>query len=223
MGERLCLDCQAKIEYLTGSLCERCGYPLSTNTPTADSCDRCRRIPFLGQGLRSLAWHTGPLRAAIHALKYKNNPALAESLAKLMSQGWPMVLPAQPVFVPVPLAAERQHQRGFNQSEVLARHLAQARHGALLAEALQRVRATPSQVGLTAQQRRQNMAGAFAVGTRDVNGLNIVLLDDVCTTGATLGACAEALLQSGAKSVWAYTLARAPLADAELSHQEALQ
>jgi len=199
-----------------------CGYPLPSNTPTSDQCDQCRRIPFAGQGLRSLAWHAGPLRTAIHTLKYKRNPTLAETLAGLMTHAWPAQLPSDAALVPVPLAAERVRQRGFNQAEVLARHLSQVRRLAYLPNALSRIRATPSQVGLNAQERQQNMIGAFAANPRLVQDRAIILIDDVCTTGATLGACAETLLQGGARLVWAYTLARAPFADTEFLNQEAL-
>jgi ComF family protein len=176
---------------------------------------------FPGQGLRSLAFHSGPLRAAIHALKYKNSPALAETLAGLMDTHWPDLLPPKGNLVPVPLAADRTRQRGFNQSEVLARHLGQLRHLALKPDVLQRTRNTPPQVGLNASQRRQNMLDAFSADSGRVRDQDFILIDDVCTTGATLGACAKALLEGGARTVWAYTLARAPFTDADLLNQEA--
>jgi predicted amidophosphoribosyltransferase len=74
-----------------------------------------------------MSWHVGPLRTAIHALEYKHNPTLAETLAGLMAHSWPVEIPADAALVPVPLAAERVRQRGFNQAEVLARHLSQSR------------------------------------------------------------------------------------------------
>jgi ComF family protein len=167
-----------------------------------------------------MSWHAGPLRTAIHALKYKHNPTLAETLAGLMAHSWPVEIPADAALVPVPLAAERVRQRGFNQAEVLARHLSQSRQLPYLPNALSRVRATPSQVGLNAQERHQNMVGAFEAVPQLVQDRAIILIDDVCTTGATLSACAEALLQGGAQLVWAYTLARASFADAEFLNQE---
>lgn len=211
-GERLCVRCRNEIEYLTGRLCQRCGYPRAASTP---DCEPCRRMPFVGQGLRSLAFHSGTLRKAIHALKYRRNPPLSESCAELMSQGWPESLPADAVLMPVPLSSERMRERGFNQAELLARQLAHKRRLPVESDSLQRHRATRTQVGLNAPQRRDNVAGAFSAEPRRVKALSILLIDDVCTTGATLGACAAALLQSGAKQVWAYTLARARREDAD--------
>ena len=79
MGERFCLRCRAQIEYLVGPLCQQCGYPQLA--PTTE-CEQCRRIPFSGQGIRSLAFHSGPLRQAIHGLKYRRNPPLSQTLAR---------------------------------------------------------------------------------------------------------------------------------------------
>lgn len=179
MGERLCNDCQAQIKYLAGPICLHCGYPLPHPTPTTVSCDQCRRMFFPGQGLRSLAFHNGPLRAAIHGLKYKNSAALAETLAGLMNTHWPELLPPQGNLVPMPLAADRARQRGFNQSEVLARHLGQLRRLPVLPGVLQRSRNTPPQVGLNASQRRQNMLDAFAADSRRVQDQDFILIDDV--------------------------------------------
>jgi len=205
-GERLCSACRAQIEYLTEPVCQHCGYPQPAPTP---DCEQCRRVPFSGQGLRSLTFHAGPMRQAIHSLKYRHNPPLAQTLAWLMARQWPPSLPPNAVILPVPLAADRLRQRGFNQAELLARHLAAEKRQPFLGSALRRTRATPSQVGLNAQERRTNVTGAFAADSAKIRGATIILIDDVCTTGATLSACATALLEGGAKNVWAYTLARA--------------
>jgi len=207
VGERLCSLCRAQIEYLSHNVCDRCGYP--RNAPITDPCGQCRRVLFGGSGLRSLAFHEGPLRRAIHTLKYRNNAPVAEALAGLMSEHWPESMPANAVLMPVPLSAQRLRERGFNQAEVLARQLGAHRRAPVMADGLRRVKVTQSQVGLTAAQRQQNVAGAFAADPTLARGLTTILIDDVCTTGATLAACAEALLQNGAKEVWAYTLARA--------------
>lgn len=215
VGERLCGRCQTQIAYIAGKVCQYCGYPLKTNTPTSEKCLQCRRIPFQGQGLRSLALHTGPLRDTIHVLKYKRNSALAQSLAYLMAQHWPSDLPANAILTPVPLSSERQRERGFNQAELLARQLGHYQRLPVMTNILHRQKFTRTQVGLTARQRRQNVAGAFIPKAPLILNTPYILIDDVCTTGATLGACAEALLQSGVQQVWAYTLARAPLAEAD--------
>ncbi|MBI3244072.1 MAG: ComF family protein [Chloroflexi bacterium] len=206
-GERLCAQCRAEIEYISEPMCQKCGYP--KHTPTTVQCEQCWRVAFAGNGLRALAFHAGPLRRAVHGLKYKHNPPLSEALARLISPHWPAIFPGDSILIPVPLAPDRLRQRGFNQAELLARHVGAQRGLPVWPAALRRVRATESQVGKTAQARQANMTGAFAAETKTVRGLNFVLIDDVCTTGATLGACAQALLEGGAAQVWAYTLTRA--------------
>jgi ComF family protein len=106
-------------------------------------------------------------------------------------------------------------ERGFNQAELLARQLGYYRGLPVMTNIVKRQKFTRPQVGLNAQQRRNNVAGAFSADPQLIQSGNFILIDDVCTTGATLGACAEALLQSGAHQVWAYTLARAPFAEAD--------
>lgn len=211
-GERLCSRCQTQLEYLTEPICQRCGYPRSA--PTTE-CDQCRRVPFSGSGQRSLAFHRGPLRQAIHSLKYRHNPPLAQTLARLMARRWPPALPSNALLIPVPLAADRLRQRGFNQAELLARHLAVEKRQSFSSGALRRTRVTRSQVGLNAQERWTNVTGAFAADPAKIRDMAVILIDDVCTTGATLSACATALLEGGAKDVWAYTLARAGYGSAD--------
>ena len=111
----------------------------------------------------------------------------------------------------MPLHPDRQRQRGYNQSILLARALAEALPGSGLTvneTALRRVRATASQTKLDRYQRKQNVAGAFACADGAVAGRRVLLIDDVCTTGATLEACAVACRQAGAASVWALTVTR---------------
>jgi competence protein ComFC len=214
----LCARCRAGIEYLPQTICERCGYPRDTNTPTTGECDQCGRIPFLGQGLRSMAFHSGSLRNALHTLKYRRNVPLSEVLAELMHEHWSVDLPADAVLMPVPLSLERRQKRGFNQAELLTRQLAWQRKMPLLTNALKRARHTPSQVGLSRVQRLENVSEAFVADPALVKGLTVIVVDDVCTTGATLGACARALMEAGAAQVWAYTLARARRDDADKLH-----
>ena len=211
-GERLCALCRSQIEYLADPICQYCGYPLD-DTPTTGECSQCRRTLFPGNGLRSLAFHSGPLRKAIHAFKYRNSTPLSEILAGLMARRWPAGLPSDAILMPVPLSSDRRRERGFNQAEVLARQLGGYRRIPISIGGLQRVRSTPSQVGLNGAQRRQNVVGAFSADPFQVKNLELILIDDVCTTGATLGACADVLLQAGAAQVWAYTLTRARYED----------
>jgi ComF family protein len=206
VGERLCANCCEKIEYIEEPICARCGYP--KNTPTADECDQCRRISFSNIRIRSLAFHEGVTRTAIHSLKYRHTPVLGETLAELMSRQWRDDLPRDALMIPVPLGLDRRRTRGFNQAEMLARGLGTRWRHPVIVDGLSRIRETRSQVGLTARDRQINVSQAFCASVQ-VKGRPVIIVDDVCTTGATLSACADALLKSGATEVWAYTLARA--------------
>jgi ComF family protein len=167
-----------------------------------------RGTPALA-GLRSAVFFEGPLQKAVHQFKYRRDIALADTLAELMLAAAPAPAAAGSLVVPVPLAADRLAARGYNQSGLLAQTYAEWRGLRLAPRGALRVRATAPQVGLSARQRRENVAGAFAGEKRLVTGRTVILIDDVCTTGATLDSCAEALLAAGATAVWGVTLARA--------------
>ncbi|MBN1994751.1 MAG: ComF family protein [Anaerolineae bacterium] len=113
------------------------------------------------------------------------------------------------VIVPVPLHPTRFNERGYNQSELLAREVAAAVNLPVDTHTLQRVRKTKSQMELGVSERRQNVSKAFACGSKKLAGQKVVLIDDVCTTGSTLDACAGALREGEVASVWGLTLARA--------------
>lgn len=206
VGERFCSACRSQIAYLPETICLHCGYPKPA--PITDECDQCRRVLFANVRIRSLAFHEGVLRAAIHSLKYRHQPELGETLATEMAHRWRDHFPRELVIVPVPLGTTRRQVRGFNQAEMLAQGLGARWRQPLLVAGLQRARETRSQVGLSAQERLANVTEAF-VASSLVQGQAVLLVDDVCTTGATLSACASALLTAGANEVWAYTLARA--------------
>ncbi len=202
----LCSDCWARVAPAVVTRC-RCGRRLSRGV----SCGRCRRglEPFRA-GL-SLGPYDGPLRAAIHELKYNGKRRVARRLAEALvsAAGARDLLSADAVLVPVPLHPRRERERGFNQAECLSTAMAAAvglRHEP---RALVRRIDTCSQTGLKAQQRRRNVAGAFAVRRRGaVAGRPVVLVDDVMTTGATLRACAQALRDAGASEVRVVVAAR---------------
>jgi ComF family protein len=155
----------------------------------------------------------GPLQKAIHQLKYRNDYILADTLAVRLAMVGPDPVAPGTLVVPVPLAVERLRERGYNQAGLLARAFAELRGLRWAPSAARRVRHTASQVGLSAPERRANVAGAFVGDPRIVRGRPIILVDDVCTTGATLAACAESLVSAGATTVWGLTLARAHLPD----------
>lgn len=211
-GAWLCAACVQQARMLRAPLCAHCGVPLRS----ARQCPLCDASSSHLSGLRSLTWHRYPLREAVHALKYNGARVLAEPLADLLAAYWQEnPLPAS-LLVPVPLHSARLRQRGYNQSALLARALAKRIALPVSSQALQRGRATVSQVGLSREQRWSNVWGAFQSLGDEVTGRAILLIDDVCTTGATLEACAHALLKGGASQVWALTLTRAMLTRREI-------
>jgi ComF family protein len=200
-GVWLCPLCDRELVRFVPPLCDRCGVPYALN-----AC-RCATQPPSLRAVRSAGPFAGWLRTAIIAFKYRDEwargPHFGDALLEPLRS-----LPAIDGLVPVPLHPTRQRHRGYNQAAILAR-----RAGAALSipirEELIRVRLTDRQVGLDAAARRANVAGAFeAAAGADLSGQRLVLIDDVVTTGATLGACAEALLAAGAAEVSAVTLAR---------------
>ncbi len=203
MGELLCAACQARIKSPPAPACSRCGRPGMDDI----ACPTCLATPSHLDRIAAAAIFAPPLREAIHHLKYENGRVLAGPLAALLVAAWPRVGSPADLIVPVPLHRSRQRERGYNQSALLAHALGQAVGLPVDEKALVRSRATRQQVGLGRAERAQNVAGAFAcLGNR--TGQRIVLIDDVCTTGSTLEACAEALRNAGAISVWAFALAR---------------
>lgn len=203
----VCSGCWSRILPFTPPLCAHCGDPLPSwrvISLQTSVCPRCRRLRSAISRARAIGPYEGSLRAIVHALKYDNRRSLAAPLAALIRRECPEVFEGASLAVPVPLHRRRQRARGFNQAEEIARGL-----DLPVKLALKRVRATPSQTGLPAAQRHANVRDAFRLRRRaDVRGLCVVLVDDVCTTSATLEACARVLREAGAADVRAVTAAR---------------
>lgn len=160
-------------------------------------------------GIRSPFCFDGAVRQAIHQLKYRNVKALAAPLAQMMGEFLVKnPLPVE-VVVPVPLHPRRLRERGYNQASLLARELAKLGSMPLVEGMLVRLHDTPAQTRTqSAKERQSNVARAFSCRGRELEGKRILLIDDVCTSGATLDACARAVKAAGAASVWGLTLAR---------------
>jgi ComF family protein len=196
-----CAVCGRVLERpLAGAVCASC-WAATAPRPSSFSLHSITRACAAGV-------YEGTLRDVIHALKYDGRRSIAPGLARLMVDHGADVIDGADIAVPVPLHRRRQRQRGFNQAEDLARGLRLP-----VVRALRRIRATPPQVNLPADQRRQNMRDAFALDPRVITARPlgeavVVLVDDVATTGATLEACARVLKRGGAKEVRALTAAR---------------
>jgi ComF family protein len=175
------------------------------------ACPRCRRATNPLRRGASLGPHAGLLRRLVHAFKYEGRRRLAPTLAARLVRepAVRQVLEGDVVLVPVPLHPRRERERGFNQCTLLAQALAGVTGLPVCRDALVRLRDTSAQAGLTAASRRANVEGAFAVRRRcGLGGRVVVLVEDVVTTGATVRACASALLRSGVAEVRLVAIAR---------------
>lgn len=204
-GYRLCPECFEKINFMHGNQCHICGCSIRKAN---NLCDTCRETSPPYDGVRSLAYYEGVIRECVHALKYENNQSLGDTFSNLLAElitkeNWQI-----DTVVPVPLSIQRYNERGYNQSSLLGKPLAARLKIKFNPFALKRIRHTPSQVGLSADERRQNVIGAFKAENGLVCGKSVLLVDDVMTTGATMIACAQAIKDAGAKTAYGVTLAR---------------
>ena len=206
----VCGRCWTQLDSLPFPQCARCGHPHIRHT-----CRWCDLLPPFVRAARSVCWApSGSGGAIVHALKYDGWRMAADGMAERMARlAWPQdVVEERRALVPVPLAAARLRERGFNQSELIARALASRWSIPVWTDLLSRRRNTETQTRLTPGDRLRNVAGAFDVSSSvstHLRGAHLVLIDDVVTTGATLNACAEMLIERGARIVSYVTFGRA--------------
>jgi competence protein ComFC len=206
-GTWLCDDCSTRTRRIDQSTaCPCCGTPCDPRQRSCRECSTAHTTLTTLHSCRSAYEHHGPVRDAIHRLKYGGEYARAEWCAEELEGLLHALRWQADVLVPVPLHPQRLRERGYNQSERIAHHLART-IGTTDDGLLLRSRFVRPQVGLNADERRENVAGAFAA-TRSIAGASIILIDDVVTTGSTLNACAQALRDAGASEVRALTVAR---------------
>lgn len=186
-------------------LCPGCGKPQASGI----LCPVCRQRQTEIDGIRSPFRFAEVIREAVHQLKYRNLKAISPCLATLLAdylQSNPLPVEA---LVPVPLHPRRLRERGYNQSSLLARELGKLINLPVIEDCLIRVKEAQPQVRTaTVEDRRMNVTDAFKCRNGKVRGKQIILIDDVCTSGATLESCAQALKSEGVTSVWGLTLAR---------------
>ena len=201
----LCRGCYRKLPRLLAPLCPKCGRPMASDIV----CPSCRRLHPEIDGIRSLFRFEDVVRKAIHQLKYRNLKAVSPCLGGLLAD----YITSNPVpgeaLVPVPLHSQRLRERGYNQSSLLVRELSKLINLPAIEGCLVRTKQSLPQVKATnVEERRRNVVDAFICHNEEVSGKQIILIDDVCTSGATLESCAMALKNKGAISVWGLTLAR---------------
>ncbi len=222
--EVFCKPCTSSLEVITAPLCEVCGVPFPSSVgPAERPCSEClakKKIPYVSA--RSALYYTGGALKAIHDFKYYGNVGLKAPLGAVMASaakayfGRPtgedeeaFYLSSDVIVTAVPLHKKRLKERGYNQSLLLAGELAKRFSMELDRSLLKRVRLTRPQVELSGTERRHNVKGAFEVAPgRDLDGKEVLLVDDVYTTGATVTECARILKERGA-IISVLTLARA--------------
>lgn len=212
----LCEACLAHTRPVQSPICPVCGVPFPA-PGTDHACSACRQAPPRFDQARACAVYRdavapeSPLAAALHRYKYLRDVTLAPGLGGFLADRCPMVIDHD-LLLPVPLHIQRLRWRGFNQALLLAKPLARRYGIDLNPFLLSRTRPTRPQVGLSDRERRDNIAGAFAVRRPDaIDGRIVLLVDDVYTTGATVDECARTLRRAGARRVDVLTLARAVL------------
>ena len=210
-GEGVCANCWAKLSFIAPPFCPRLGIPFVYDPgPELLSMEAIANPPAY-QRARAAVRYDDVARTLVHALKYQDRTDLAPAMGRWMARAGRELLEDADVLVPVPLHWRRGWSRRYNQSGALARIIERQSGVRVASEALQRVRPTQQQIGLSRSQRASNVQGAFKVAaerTAEIQGRRVVLVDDVLTSGATTDACARALLRARAAQVDVLVFAR---------------
>ncbi|HEX9169374.1 MAG TPA: ComF family protein [Roseiarcus sp.] len=206
----LCPRCWSAIRFIERPFCERLGTPFEQDLGQGLISPQAMADPPVFARARAVArFEDGPARTLAHRLKYSDRAELARPIARWMARAGADVLADADLLTPVPLHALRLWRRRFNQAAALAAEISRLTGKPCDLTALLRVKATRSQIGLSRAQRAENVQGAFRAAARaQVRGLNVVLIGDVLTSGATANAASWALLRAGAKRVDVLVFAR---------------
>ena len=205
----LCAACEISL-YPLGTACRVCGEPIAGPTPI--TCRRCVQEPPPFDSITAPFRYGGQLAIALQRLKYQRRPDIARTLAPLLAPALLDACTDSDVIVPIPLHWRRRSTRGFNQATLLVEEAQWNSDIPIDTLSLCRTQPTAPQTGINARDRAANVAGAFAVGARRATrlaGKNVLLFDDVITTGATVAEAARAVLGAGAATVRGLCLARA--------------
>lgn len=205
----LCADCWHGITFLQPPCCARCGLSFEVDLGADAICGACAREAPLYARARAALRYDDASRTLVLAFKHGDKLQLAPALGRFMRRAGAELLAACELVAPVPLHWTRLFTRRYNQAAVLAHALVHDGGPPVVADLLERRRATPSQGRSGRADRQRNVRGAFALKRgRGVAGRRVLLIDDVLTTGATVSECARTLLEAGATAVDVLTLAR---------------
>lgn len=206
-----CPACNDKIKFINGSLCLICGTTFPDSPAPSHLCGDCLENKKYFSYARAVFSYEDLILNSIHQFKYNRNISVGEMLASFMADfSFPDIdFTDYSLLIPVPLHIKRLRERGFNQSLILANALEKKRRIPVNFSLLKRRKFTLTQTGSNRNERKQNIKGAFEVtDKRNIAGKNIILIDDVYTTGATINECAKTLVRAGAQKVAVLTLAR---------------
>jgi competence protein ComFC len=206
-GVKWCDECRSSVVKLDTNVCTICGKP----QPYPQVCPECvAQAPYYDATV-SWALYRGPLRTAIHRLKYGGDLGLGEYFSRMLIEKLCMVPWLLDLVLPVPMSSSHAAQRGYNQADLLARPVAYNLNLPYKPGLIKKARENRSQVGLTRIEREENVKDAFEVTERIYRNQRVLVIDDIMTTGSTLNSCAKALKEAGAAAVYGLTLARAAL------------
>jgi len=200
----LCSYCENLFQPMEEPGCITCSAPVN---PGARVCASCSGKSFYFAHNRSTFIYEDLVRDLIHEIKFRKRRHVAQGLGRLWAKIIAAQIPSDAVLVPLPMHPKKRRERGFDQAEIFATAIAEAT-GAKMLKALERIQDTPPQSGLHPQQRVENVRGAFRITPgMDIAGQDVILIDDIYTTGASLNECARVLKSGGAAEVYAMTLA----------------
>lgn len=207
----ICTRCWEEIEQNLPPFCSNCGRHLDAKAIEKNTCLSCGNFSFYFDRAFSPCRYTGTVKKLIHEFKYSGKDYLSKPLGKLMLkfiQDYQLPIEHFDFLIPIPLHKSRQREREFNQAEILSREIAQEFNKKVLANGLIRIKPTKTQTELTFQERCQNVEKSFAVTNSElIKDTNLLLIDDVLTTGATSNEAAKCLKIAGANKVFLLTLA----------------
>lgn len=204
---KFCVSCRLDMPPLPESHCSRCAQPFPAGT-SQHLCTTCLKRPPAFTSVHAAGTYQGSVKAAIQKLKYRNQVNLAQPLGQLLGESMEAINFAADCIIPVPLHPGRLQERGYNQALEISRPLARRLRVPIEADLLQRTLKTPPQQGLTAFERKNNLRNAFTL-TQTTSIRNVLLVDDVMTTGETVRECCRILLQGKVEKVQVAVIGRA--------------